>query len=123
MASIVVISGRGKGDFYRLGQSTSVIGRDEALPIQILDDGVSRRHMELRFDQRTWSYSAADLGSKNGVLINGGRISKETVLTDGDRITIGDTTFMFTGKDFFDRKSALVHIKKAGERDRHTRTV
>ena len=99
-----------------------MIGRDEALPIQILDDGVSRKHMQIRFDQRNWSYSAADIGSKNGVLINGSKINKETVLTDGDHITIGSTNLIFTLKDFFDRESALAHIKKVGEQQRPTKT-
>jgi pSer/pThr/pTyr-binding forkhead associated (FHA) protein len=78
--------------------------------------------MVIRFDELSWSYSAADLGSSNGVLINGIRINKETVLTDGDCITIGDTSLMFTVKDFFDRESTLAHIKKFGEWERLTKT-
>jgi pSer/pThr/pTyr-binding forkhead associated (FHA) protein len=122
MASIIVISGTQKGDFYRLGQQANVIGRDESLPIQILDDHVSRRHLQILFDHRSWSYSAVDIGSANGVLINGARIDKETVLADGDCITIGDTSLVFTLKDFFDRESALAHVKKTGEWDRITKT-
>ncbi|MHC4571100.1 MAG: FHA domain-containing protein [Planctomycetota bacterium] len=120
MASIIVTSGKQKGDFYRLGQMTNVIGRDEELPIQIVDDRISRRHMRIRFNQNNWSYSAVDMGSKNGVLINSVKIDKETVLTDGDYITIGNTSFMFTLKDFYDRESALAQIKKAGEQNRPT---
>ncbi|MHC4346338.1 MAG: FHA domain-containing protein [Planctomycetota bacterium] len=122
MPSIIIMSGTRRGVFYRLGQTTNVVGRDESLPIQILDDRVSRRHMVIRFDELSWSYSAADLGSSNGVLINGIRINKETVLTDGDCITIGDTSLMFTVKDFFDRESTLAHIKKFGEWERLTKT-
>jgi pSer/pThr/pTyr-binding forkhead associated (FHA) protein len=122
MASIIVISGTQKGDFYRLGQRANVIGRDESLPIQILDDHVSRKHLQILFDHRSWSYSAADVGSANGVLINGAKIDKETALTDGDCITIGDTTLMFTLRDFFDRESALAHVKKTGEWKRRTKT-
>ncbi|MHC4686786.1 MAG: FHA domain-containing protein [Planctomycetota bacterium] len=123
MASIIVISGTRKGDFYRLGQRTNVIGRDEALPIQVLDDRVSRKHMQIHFNQRNWSYSAADIDSRNGVLINGAKINKETLLADGDYITIGDTSLMFTLKDFFDRESALAHVKKVGERARPTKQI
>jgi pSer/pThr/pTyr-binding forkhead associated (FHA) protein len=119
--SIIVISGSQTGDFYRLGERTNVLGRDEALPIQILDNRISRKHMEIRFDRQNWSYSAADLGSKNGVLINSVRIDKETLLTDGDYITLGNTTLVFTLKDFFDRKSAMAHVKRVGERERPTR--
>jgi pSer/pThr/pTyr-binding forkhead associated (FHA) protein len=78
--------------------------------------------MEIRFDRRSSSYSAVDLGSTNGVQINGARIDKETVLSDGDYISIGQTSFMFTVKDFFDRESTLAHIRKFGEWERHTKT-
>ena len=120
MASIIVVSGRHEGDFYQLGQKTIVIGRDESLPIQIVDDRISRRHMQIHFNQNSWSYSVADMNSKNGVLINNVKNDKETRLTDGDYITIGDTTLMFTVKDFFDRESAQAHARKFGQKDRPT---
>jgi hypothetical protein len=50
------------------------------------------------------------------------KIDNPTPLTDGDYVTIGGTTLMFTLKDFFDRQSALAHIKKFGERSRPTQT-
>lgn len=120
MASIIVATGPQKGDYYPLGQRTNVIGRDEALPIQLLDEHVSRKHMQLRFDKDKGRYSAIDMGSKHGVLINGIKIDKETLLNDGDYITIGRTTLLFTLKDFENRESALAHFKKVGERMRPT---
>jgi len=115
MACLIVTTGPRKGDFYRLGQHTNVVGRDENLPIQIIDKHVSRKHMELRFDKDHWRYSVLDMDSKHGVLINATKIDKETVLNDNDCITIGGTTLLFTLKDFFDRKSALNHAKKIGQ--------
>ena len=44
MASIIIISEKNKGEFLPLGRRTSVIGRDEALSLQVLDDLVSRKH-------------------------------------------------------------------------------
>lgn len=120
MASIIVATGTKKGDYYPLGRRTNVIGRDEAVPIQILDEHASRKHMQLRFDKDKGRYSAIDMGSKHGVLINGIKIDKETVLNDGDYITIGRTTLLFTLKDFEDHESALSHFKKVGERMRPT---
>jgi pSer/pThr/pTyr-binding forkhead associated (FHA) protein len=120
MACLIVTTGPRKGDFYRLGQRTNVIGRDETLPIQILDKHISRKHMELRFDKDHWCYSVLDMNSKHGVLINGTKIDKETVLNDHDYITVGSTTLLFTIKDFFDRQSALNHAKKVGQRLRPT---
>lgn len=120
MASIIVTSGEQKGDYYPLGHRTNVIGRDEALPIQILDDLVSRKHMQIRYDTDSNRYYALDMKSKHGVLINGRRITDETVLVDGDQVVIGRTSLLFTDKDFDSRESALSHYKKVGERMRAT---
>ena len=120
MASIIVISGDQKGDYYPLGHRTNVVGRDEALLIQILDEHVSRKHLQIRFDKNTGRYYAIDMKSKHGVFINGSKISNETALVDGDQIHIGQTDLLFTDKDFTDRESALSHFKKVGERIRPT---
>lgn len=121
MASLIVISGANEGDYYPLGQRTNVIGRDQAVPIQVVDEHVSRKHMQIRFERADERYYAVDMKSKHGVFINGRRISEEKVLNDGDHILIGETTLLFTLEDFDDRESALGHFKKAGERIRVTR--
>jgi len=120
MASIIVMSGTQKGDYYPLGHRTNVIGRDEAVPIQILDEHISRKHLQIRFDKDKQQYYAVDMKSKHGVFINGGRIHDEAVLVDDDQIHIGRTDLLFTEKDFKDRESALSHFKKVGERMRAT---
>jgi len=120
MASIFIMSGSQKGDYYPLGQRTNVIGRDEALPIQILDEHVSRKHMQILFDTGRKQHFAFDMKSKHGVFINGTKITDETALKDGDHILIGRTTLLFSEKDFDDRESALSHFKKVGERMRPT---
>lgn len=120
MASIIVMSGAQKGDYYPLGRRTSVIGRDEALLIQILDEHISRKHMQIRFDPNRQKYFALDMKSKHGVFINGGRVHDETMLTNDDQIRIGRTDLLFTEEDFADRESALSHFKKVGERMRAT---
>ena len=121
MASIIVATGKQKGDYYPLGHRTNVIGRDEALPIQIIDEHISRKHMQLRFNSDKNEYSVLDMKSKHGVFINGNKIASETALADGDQIGIGQTTLLFTVKDFEDRESALSHFKKVGERIHPTR--
>ncbi len=120
MASLFIISGDQKGSYYPLGHRTNVLGRNEALPIQILDDLVSRKHLQIRYDKQQDKHYAVDMKSKHGVLINDREISEETALVDGDEILIGETTLLFTEKDFDDRESALSHFKKVGERMRPT---
>lgn len=122
MASLFIISGDQKGDYYPLGFRTNVVGRDEALPIQVLDDSVSRKHLQIRYDRQQGRYYALDMKSRHGVSINNKKITEETVLKDSDEILIGHTTLLFTERDFDDRESALSHFKKVGERRRPTHT-
>jgi pSer/pThr/pTyr-binding forkhead associated (FHA) protein len=121
MASIIVTSGKQKGEYLPLGRRTSVIGRAESLSLQILDDLVSRKHLRICFDEATNKYYAEDMASKHGVFINRYKIAEKTFLHEDDEILIGNTTLLYTDKDFEDRESALYHYKKVGERIRTTR--
>ena len=122
MASIIVISGPNKGNYYPLGQRTNVIGRDEAVPIQILDSKVSRKHLQIRYDKEKMEYLAIDMKSKHGTFINDVKIDEEIILADNDYIGIGLTNLLFTLEDFSDKENALLHFKKVGERRRRTIT-
>ena len=120
MASLIIVTGPNEGDYYPLGTRTMVIGRDEAVPIQIVDELVSRRHMQIRYDGGDEHYHALDMSSANGVFVNGRRISGDVALEDGDMIEIGKSRLMFTDKSFDDRESALDHYKQRGERGKST---
>ncbi len=120
MASIMIMAGERKGDFYPLGHRTNVIGRAESLLIQVLDDQISRRHLQIRYDQDSQQYYALDMSSKNGVFINGCKLKVEAALSDGDRLVLGNTELLFTDQDFEDAERALHHFKKVGERARPT---
>lgn len=120
MASLIVTNGKQEGSYYPLGRRTNVVGRDEALPIQILDNMVSRKHLQIRFDQATNRYFAYDMKSRNGVYVNNRRIEDELALQDGDVILVGMTAILFADRDFKDKESALLHYKKVGERMRVT---
>ena len=121
MASLFIISGDQKGEYYPIGVRTNVIGRDEALPIQVLDSLVSRKHLQIRYDTKEGRYHALDMKSKHGVFINDKKIHEETVLLDGDEILIGQTTLLFTEKNFEDWESAMSHYKKVGQRMQPTK--
>jgi hypothetical protein len=70
-----------------------VLGRGSESDIRIDDPGVSRRHVEIRvFGQGPDAQlMAVDLGSTNGTVIDGARVSQAPV-TDGSRIVLGSTT-------------------------------
>ncbi len=120
MASLIVVNGANKDDYYPLGKRSNVIGRNEALPIQILDGEVSRKHLKIAYDREKGTYTAVDMKSRHGVMINGIKITGEAALADNTYITIGQTTLFFTLKDFEGRQSALSHYKKVGERSKPT---
>lgn len=67
-----------------------LIGRGDGCQILLPegDGAVSRRHALLERDpQGTWSI--VDLGSHNGTLVNGERLTDRRSLSDGDRISVG----------------------------------
>jgi adenylate cyclase len=59
-----------------------------------VDDRVSRRHAFVHA-QEQHQYWLVDLGSSNGTLLNGRRVSQPTMLRHGDRLEIGATVFTF----------------------------
>ncbi len=69
------------------------IGRSRDCAIVLEDAGVSRQHAELRPDEDGWIVQ--DLGSTNGVLVNGRRIPGAQTLQDGDRLELGSTEVVF----------------------------
>jgi len=80
------------GRRHEVNQRRVVIGRSRDCDIQLTDANVSRRHAELR--QEGASYWIVDLGSTNGIEVNGKRV-KRAKLSDGDTITLGSTDVRF----------------------------
>ena len=83
------------GSRHEVRERRAVIGRSRDCDIQLNDANASRRHAELR--QEGASYWIVDLGSTNGIEVNGKRV-KRAKLRDGDTITIGSTAVTF-GRD------------------------
>ena len=79
---------------YDLASARLLIVRESKNDIAVHDVNASRTHAELRFEpQGVWTIT--DLGSTNGTLVNGREVATQP-LSEGDRITIGMTNFMFT---------------------------
>jgi hypothetical protein len=82
------------GTRHPLTEAGVVIGRGTEADVRINDPGVSRRHIEFRlFDQGggDLEIEVGDLGSTNGMLVDGHRIQRAQV-QDGSRVKIGNTT-------------------------------
>lgn len=72
-----------------------VIGRGSEADLRINDPGVSRRHAEIvvQGDPQDPEIEINDLGSTNGIVVNGARVRHARV-EDGTRIEIGSTRLL-----------------------------
>jgi Protein of unknown function (DUF3662)/FHA domain len=78
---------------YVLDGARSTIGRSRDADCVLRDPNVSRHHAELR-RSTAGDWTIADLGSTNGIKVNGRRVGS-TRLKSGDQVTLGTTTFRF----------------------------
>jgi pSer/pThr/pTyr-binding forkhead associated (FHA) protein len=76
-----------------VGRTGAVIGRSRDCDIVLEDSNVSRRHAEIRSTERGWEI--VDLGSTNGVMVNGRRVRGSLALRGGERIELGTSEMRF----------------------------
>lgn len=97
-------SGSVEGKTFHVGQRMATIGRGLGNFIQIGDENSSQVHAQFR--GAASGMQIKDMGSSNGTEVNGEKIAEDTFypLSDGDKIKIGDTLFVYwkTG-DFQDQ--------------------
>ena len=84
---------RYEGKSAVLGSGGGVIGRSRECDVVLSDQNVSRRHAEVRPSGGSWIVK--DLGSTNGVKVNGRRIQGPQSLKPGDTIELGTSTIRF----------------------------
>jgi pSer/pThr/pTyr-binding forkhead associated (FHA) protein len=100
-----IVGGPDAGKKKRFKGVRMVIGRTPGVDLQLSDQSVSRKHIELiHSDEGTL---LRDLGSGNGTKLNGKKISADTMLSNGDEIQIGKTKIRFVDE--------LAAFKKARE--------
>ncbi len=121
MASLLIGASDGEQRYFPLESHRLVmIGRDDECTVQVLDDQVSRRHLQIRFEPDEDKHYAADYRSANGVFVNGDRIVEDKALADGDSIQIGNTTIAYLERDHPDVESAKDALRKRDEWKRST---
>lgn len=77
---------------FELRQGSNIVGRGTDSDLQLLDQGVSRRHIDVQYDgSRATIY---DLGSTNGTSVNGHEVGSH-ILRHGDVVRIGHTRMVF----------------------------
>ena len=77
-----------------VGPGGAVIGRSRECDIVLQDSNVSRRHAEIR-PAGGDGWTITDLGSTNGVRVNGRAIHAATPLQTGDEIAVGTVDVRF----------------------------
>jgi hypothetical protein len=87
--ALIVVSGRR----LALAPQGATIGRSRDCDIVLEDAGISRRHAEIRPAGAGWTL--ADLGSTNGVRLNGRGVRGAQRLSAGDRVELGSTEIVF----------------------------
>ena len=97
MAKIQVLEGPLSGTEFELDKEVIFVGRSPANDFQILDEGVSRKHLKI-FSVES-CYFIEDLKAKNGTMINGAPIDSgfARLITENDRIQLGSTVIRLDG--------------------------
>ncbi|MBV8819527.1 MAG: SpoIIE family protein phosphatase [Acidobacteriaceae bacterium] len=87
----------GKVRVYPLDRDRIGLGRSSVNELCYPEDaGLSRQHLSIERNGKTWT--VRDLGSKNGTMINGVRITGPQTAGPNDRITAGHLTLEFAAK-------------------------
>jgi len=94
------------GEVFALGLEPVSIGRHGSNDIILADQQVSRHHAEIAMQGGQWVLR--DLGSANGTYLNGRRIEKPHILSPGDTIRLGRTTFRVDLPASISRQDTLV---------------
>ena len=92
-----------RGSKHDLGRYVVVeeavhIGRSLELDFSLQDLGMSRKHARIE-RASDGTYTLVDLGSTNGTLLNGERLTDPRPLKNGDRILLGTTVLRFALAD------------------------
>ena len=82
-----VVRGRSTSQTLKLMDGVTTIGRQDDCHLRFKSSSVSRKHCEL-FEKKGMLL-IKDLGSANGTIVNGKKISGQQVLEPGDELTIG----------------------------------
>ncbi len=104
---LVVRSGPTPGKIFPIMKTEVIIGRDSSADILINDAEVSRHHAVIKFNAD--GYSIEDLGSTNGTVINGDRLSGPHILKPGEVISLGEhISLLFEPQPVLDPDATIV---------------
>lgn len=86
---LLVVSGPQLGEIFALeAEKEFVLGRDPTCEVRLRDTGVSRRHAGIVAGPAAGAARLRDLGSTNGIFVEGVRVA-DCELLDGQRVQLG----------------------------------
>jgi hypothetical protein len=91
-ARLEFILGPLAGQTIRLTEEMTTLGSVAGNTIVLADPAVSKKHLAIR--RQEGSYEVADLGSTNGIYVNGHKVPKKP-LAPGDIVRVGNTEMVF----------------------------
>ena len=119
-----LIMNKGEASFsYDIEGKAISVGRSSENDVQIRDDHVSRNHLVVWTEGR--SYLLKDLGSGNGTYVNGHRVHRGATVEvkEGDAISIGRSVFCLGEGSSGDLFAFLDLFDPSKQRGRDTTTV
>lgn len=99
---LIVLDGPSLGDFFAIDSDELVLGSDPfRADIVVRDVEVEPRHAEIRRAPQgdADSYTLKNLGSAKTILLNDEKLEGERTLSNGDRISLGDSVLEFSSGD------------------------
>ena len=83
-----------EGTRFVVAATGAIVGRSRECDVVLSDSNVSRRHARIGL-AADGAWTIEDLGSTNGVHVNGRRVTEPTALRAGDRLDIGTVSARF----------------------------
>src|ERR1051325_3831183 len=93
---LIIEDDEGRKTVVPLVREEITIGRQDGNTIRLTERNVSRRHA--RLVKENGNLLIEDLGSYNGVRVNGEKITEKTKIKEGDLVEIGDYDLGIQGK-------------------------
>ena len=88
---LLVVQGKPIGKEIPIKSASFVIGRSDECHLRPNSELVSRTHCQFTVEGET--VRLRDLGSSNGTIVNGERITEEVLINDGDMVQVGPLGF------------------------------
>ena len=91
-ARLEFILGPLAGQTIKISEDMTTLGSVAGNSIVLADPAVSKKHVAIR--RQNGEYEVADLGSTNGIYVNGHKVPKKS-LAPGDIVRVGNTEMVF----------------------------